>query len=100
MSPTSESMTYNTYTKSVFAVLDENVPNPSVTIKKPDKIQHIINIKVQSLKSQSKLKKKYYLSTSLSRTSFGKFPIKTLHPSRDGIFSHEIESLKLQQGFI
>jgi len=23
------------FTKSVFAVLDENVPNPSVTIKKP-----------------------------------------------------------------
>ena len=97
MSPKSESVTYNTYTKSVFAVLDENVPNSSVTIKEPDKRQYIINIKVQS---PSKLKKLYYLSTSLSRTSFGKFPIKTLHPSRDGIFSHEIESLKLQQGFI
>ena len=57
MSPTVSLMTYNTYTKSVFAVLDENVPNPSVTIKKPDKRQYIINIKVQSPSKLKKLQK-------------------------------------------
>lgn len=57
MSPKSESVTYNTYTKSVFAVLDENVPNSSVAIKKPDRRQYIINIKVQSPSKLKKLQK-------------------------------------------